>query len=81
MHTAAKLAQLVCPNPSYISTKVYDNKCQAIVTFSYHVTAQIRIKVNNSTAAFVKPFAENIVEANVHFVVEKIFLMNLYAGP
>lgn len=73
MHTVAKLGQLVCPNPSYISTKVYDNLCQTIVTFSYHVTAQIRVKVNNSTAAFVKPFAENILGASLDFPLEKYF--------
>lgn len=73
MPTAAKLGQLVFPNPSYTSTKICDIKFQAIVTFSWHVTAQIRVKVNNSTAAFVKPFAENIVEATVHFLLEKYF--------
>jgi len=73
MHTAAMLGELVSPNPSYMSTKVYDNRCQAIVTFSYHVTAQIRVKVNNLTAVFVKPFAENIVQANVHCLLEKYF--------
>jgi len=72
MHTAAKLGHLVCLNPSYISTKVY-NRCQTMVTFSYHVNAQIRVKVNNSMAAFLKPFSENIVEANVHFLLEKYF--------
>lgn len=57
----------------YMSTKSCDNGCQGIVTFSYHVTAQVRVKVTNSTAVFVKPFAGNIVEANVHFLLEKYF--------
>jgi hypothetical protein len=40
------------------------------------------IKLNNSTVDFVKPFAENIVEANIYFMLgKKMFLMNLYAGP
>jgi hypothetical protein len=47
------------------------------------MTVQIRVKVNtrNSTAVFAKDFAENIVEANVLFLLEKIFLMNSYTGP
>ena len=39
--------------------------------FPKHVTAQIR--VNNSTAVFVKSFAENIVEAAVRFLLDKYF--------
>ena len=38
-----------------------------------HSVEQIKdlIKLNNSTVAFVKTFAENIVEGNVHFLLEK----------